>query len=122
MGGIAVSSPGAFPITRVKKAPYPEAKKGGSSQAISLPTIGPSGAKAEGYIEVKVSDIKKPDGDNRNFDPDNLLLISRKELIVMNHLGLIYNHKDLTAAGKTVADLKMLIAERKRKIKRRQKS
>jgi hypothetical protein len=57
------------------------------------------------------------DRNNRNFDLDTLLLISRKELAVMNKLGLISNHKDLTLVGKTVADLKMAIGRRKRKPK-----
>lgn len=57
------------------------------------------------------------DGDNRNFDLDNLLLISRKKLCVMNKCGLISNHKDLTAVGLIVTDIKMMISRRKRKVK-----
>jgi len=97
----------------------------------------------QGYVFVKVSNRRKPaqrnweakqvgiwkaangkvpkghvvifaDGDIRNFALDNLLLISRKELMVMNHLGLIAPHKDLTALGKAVADVKLAVAERKR--------
>lgn len=58
------------------------------------------------------------DGNNRNFDLDNLLLISQKELAVMNRCRLISNHKDLTVVGKTVVDLKMAISKRKRKTKK----
>jgi hypothetical protein len=54
------------------------------------------------------------DGNNRNFDIRNLLLVSRKELFVMNHLGLISANKELTKAGKTVAAIRILIAARKR--------
>lgn len=53
------------------------------------------------------------DGNNRNFDLDNLLLITRGELMVMNHLGLIKNSKDLTVTGKMIADLSIAIAVRK---------
>jgi hypothetical protein len=54
------------------------------------------------------------DSNNRNFDPDNLLLVSRKELAVMNSCSLISTHKDVTAVGKTIADLKMAINKRKK--------
>ena len=55
------------------------------------------------------------DGNTRNFSLDNLLLITRRELLVMNRFGLISSHKELTKAGKAVADIKMAIAARKRK-------
>ena len=58
------------------------------------------------------------DGNKRNFDLDNLMLVSQKELGVMNRCGLIFNHKDLTAVGKTIADVKLAIGRRKRKLKR----
>jgi hypothetical protein len=59
------------------------------------------------------------DRNNRNFDLDNLLLVSRKELGIMNKCGLISKHKDLTAVGKTIVNVKMAISKRKRKLKRR---
>jgi len=59
------------------------------------------------------------DGNNRNFDLDNLLPVSRGELFVMNRLGLISADKDLTAVGKTIADIKLLIGKRKREAGRR---
>jgi len=61
------------------------------------------------------------DGNNRNFALDNLMLVSRAELAVMNSCGLISLHKKLTLAGKAVADLKMLISKRKSVNKRRKK-
>jgi hypothetical protein len=51
----------------------------------------------------------------------NLLLISRAELAVMNHLKLISPHRDLTIAGKAVADLKMLTRKRERERKKGEK-
>jgi hypothetical protein len=56
------------------------------------------------------------DGNKSNFSPDNLLLVSRKELAVMNKCKLCFPDKDLTKAGKTIADLIMLVADREREI------
>jgi hypothetical protein len=96
-----------------------------------------------GYITVKVSDRKNQgnknwrhkhvtiweqaygkiprghavifaDGNQLNFALDNLILVSWSELAVMNHCGLISNDEDLTRAGKTIADIKLLIADRER--------
>jgi hypothetical protein len=54
------------------------------------------------------------DGNRLNLVLDNLMLVSRSELAVMNRWGLISTHKDLTRVGKSVADIKILIADRKR--------
>jgi hypothetical protein len=62
------------------------------------------------------------DGDKSNFALDNLILVSRGELVVMNRCGLISNDKDLTQAGKAVADIKLAIGGRKRGMKKRKKS
>jgi hypothetical protein len=62
------------------------------------------------------------DGDKLNFALNNLLLVSRRELSVMNKQGLICNHRDLTLAGKAIADIKILIADRKQEIKTGKKS
>jgi hypothetical protein len=61
------------------------------------------------------------DGDKRNFALDNLLLVSRSEHAVMNSCGLRSARGELTKTGKAVADLKLLIAERKRGAKKRGK-
>jgi hypothetical protein len=62
------------------------------------------------------------DGNKRNVKLSNLLLVSRAELSVMNHLGLISPDKDLTRVGKSIADIKLLIAERTRKRKRKRRA
>ena len=62
------------------------------------------------------------DGDKLNFALNNLLLVSRRELAVMNNQGLICNHRDLTLAGKAIADIKMLTTDRKQEIKTGKKS
>jgi hypothetical protein len=59
------------------------------------------------------------DGNNRNFALENLLLVSRAELSVMNRRGLISARGELTRTGKAVADIKLAIAARKRKTKKR---
>jgi hypothetical protein len=59
------------------------------------------------------------DGNKLNFDPDNLLLVSRAEHGVMNRQGLRSGHGDLTRAGKTIADIKILISGRKRALKKK---
>jgi len=57
-------------------------------------------------------------GNNRDFALDNLLLVSRRELAVMNRRGLISPHRELTITGKAVAALKIAINKRKRKAKK----
>lgn len=54
------------------------------------------------------------DGNKRNFDPDNLLLVSRAQLARLNQRGLIQNNADLTRTGIIIADLYSKIGERKR--------
>ena len=45
------------------------------------------------------------DGDNTNFDIDNLYKVSRHQLLLLNQHKLIYNNKELTKAGIEVANL-----------------
>jgi hypothetical protein len=67
-----------------------------------------NGKIPKGYVVIFA------DGNTRNFDLDNLMLMSKAELVVMNRCGLIFAHKELTQSGKIIADIKLLIAERKR--------
>jgi len=55
------------------------------------------------------------DKNRQNFDLNNLMLISRAELAVMNRNGFIFNNIDLTKTGKVIADLIMAIAKRRKK-------
>ena len=101
--------------------------------------IGTERINTDGYVEIKISDPGKWKGkhiliwenDNGpipkgyclifadrnplNVTLDNLLLISRRELLVMNKRGLISNDSDLTKAGLVVADICLKIGERNRK-------
>lgn len=54
------------------------------------------------------------DGDNRNFDINNLILVSRKQLAVLNKNKLIQNDADLTRTAVVLADLYSKISERKK--------
>ena len=45
------------------------------------------------------------DGDNTNFDIDNLCKVSRHQLLLLNQHKLIYNNKELTGAGIEVVNL-----------------
>ena len=130
--GVGIFKPGHVPANKGRRGiPSPKRSPLGTKRIIS------------GYVEMKVADPdvwdryhtvlwkkannkrKVPkghvvifaDGNNRNFSLDNLLLVSRKELAVMNHLQLICNHKDLTVVGKTIANIKMAISKRKRREK-----
>jgi hypothetical protein len=54
------------------------------------------------------------DGNKSNLSLDNLLLVYRSELGVMNRMGLIFPDKELTKTGKAIAGMILLIAERER--------
>lgn len=57
------------------------------------------------------------DGNRRNFDPDNLIMVSRKKLSTLNKHGLIQNNADLTRTGIIMADVIQKISDRKRSVK-----
>jgi hypothetical protein len=105
--------------------------------------VGSERVTADGYVEVKFSNKSGPpknrwknkhaliweeangplpkghvvlfgDGNRRNFKLDNLILVSRRELFVINHIGLLSTNKDITKIGVNVAKLKVLSADRKR--------
>jgi hypothetical protein len=54
------------------------------------------------------------DGNTRNFDVDNLVRITREELLYLNQEGLISSDQDITKAGVGVARLIAKIRERER--------
>jgi len=119
--------------------------KAGSKPANSRP-IGSERICANGYVKVKVSNTKKPvqrrwrckhlvvweaangkvpkghavlfaDGNRLNVELSNLLLVTRAELLVMSRNALISSCGELTRIGKTIADIKMRINERKAQYK-----
>lgn len=125
----------------VRVSPATEFKKGYMPQ--TWKPVGTETVRSDGYTWVKVAEPNKwrekhliiweaengpvpkgyvvifADGNRLNITLENLLLISRKELAVMNKRGLISVDAELTKVGITIADLHLKIGERKRQSKRR---
>lgn len=103
-------------------------------------SIGSERVNGDDYVDVKVADGKKQknwkgkhiliwekengpvpkdhavifgDGNNRNFDINNLLLVSRGQLATLNHKGLIQKSADLTRTAIIMTDLYHKISERR---------
>lgn len=101
--------------------------------------VGTERINTDGYVDVKIADPNKwkakhvliweeangpvprgyvlifADGNKLNVALDNLLLVSRKQLAIINKCGLISGDAELTKAGVVVADVLLKIGERKRK-------
>lgn len=99
--------------------------------------VGTERTNTDGYVEMKIADPKTwkgkhiiiweaangpvpkghvvifTDGNKQNVTLDNLLLISRRELAVMNKRGLISDDSELTKIGVVIADIHLKIGERK---------
>lgn len=99
--------------------------------------VGSERIAKDGYIEIKVADpnvwiakhrhiweqhngptpkghiIIFGDGNNRNFNIDNLICVSREQQLRLNQYGLIKNNADLTKVGINIVNLKKKINERK---------
>lgn len=99
--------------------------------------VGSERITKDGYIEVKVADPNKwrlkhiiiwelengkvpkgcalvfGDGNKNNLDINNLILVSRNQLLIMNKNKLIKNDVDLTKTGIIIADLISKISDRK---------
>lgn len=112
-------------------------KKG--HKPINYKPVGSERINVDGYVEVKVADPNKwqlkhrvvwekhngkiPEGyvviflDNNksNLDINNLLMISRKQLVFLNKNGLIKENSDLTKTGVLIADLLIKIGESKKR-------
>jgi hypothetical protein len=138
--------PGTIPPNKGKKGYWPPGCEKGWFKPGRMPQtwlpVGSETVDKNGYTKVKTRNPKTwkfkhrviwekaygkiprghkvifADGDRLNFDLDNLVLVSCGELAVMNCCNLISTDKDLTKAGKAVADIKLLIAKRKRDMKK----
>jgi len=53
------------------------------------------------------------DGNRNNFDINNLLLVKRSELLLMNNRKYITSDSDLTKLGKQIASLQLTVSRRK---------
>lgn len=98
--------------------------------------VGSERVTVDGYIEIKIKDpniwelkhrylwekengkieegysLIFADGDRQNTNLENLILVSRHELLEMNRQGLYKKNKDLTETGHTIAKLNIKIMER----------
>lgn len=110
--------------------------------------LGSERISKDGYIEVKIADgrlnknwkakhvmiweehngpvpsghaVIFGDRNKRNFNLDNLILVSRAQLARMNQKGLIYDNTELTKTGILIADIYNKIGEKKKSGKGRQK-
>ena len=57
------------------------------------------------------------DGDKSNFNIENLICVSRKELRVLNKCSLIKNEAELTKTGLNIAKIRIKLAELRREKK-----
>lgn len=100
--------------------------------------IGYERVNIDGYIEIKVEEpntfklkhrivyeqLKGPipdgynvvfaDGDKSNLESDNLILVTKSEMLVMNRKGLFKKNKDLTKTGHLIAK----VIDKQNKLKR----
>lgn len=53
-------------------------------------------------------------GDKRDFRPENLLLVTRAQLAIINKYGLIFDSEELTRSGLILSDLILRITELKK--------
>lgn len=121
--------PGTGNKTSFKKGRHPENKL----------TVGSEKPNGDGYIYRKIAEpnvwkskhkliyeefngpipeehvIIFADGNRRNFDIDNLVMISKSKLLVMNRYNLIKDDTDLTKTGLIIADIQMKTSELKNK-------
>lgn len=101
--------------------------------------VGSERVNVDGYIEIKVADPNRwkgkhiltwekengpvprgyavifGDGNKRNFDINNLILVSRRQLAALNRKGLIQNDADLTRTAIIITDIYHKISERAKK-------
>ncbi len=57
------------------------------------------------------------DGNKRNFDPENLILVTRKQLVRLNQKKLIQGDARLTKTGVVIADIYNRLGERRKAAK-----
>ena len=71
--------------------------------------------RAHGEKLKKNEAIIFADGDKTNFDIDNLVKVSRANLLYLNNNSLIFDDPDLTKAGVNVSKVAVKIFDLKRK-------
>lgn len=122
---------GGWKPTQFKKGNRPANYRPAGSERVNV----------EDYVEIKVADPKTwtykhvfvweqyngpvprghvvifGDGNRRNFDINNLILVSRGQLATLNHKGLIQKDADLTRTAIVIADMFHKISEIKAKVR-----
>lgn len=118
---------GGWKLTQFKKGHMP----------VNYRPVGSERVNVDDYVEIKVSDPKtwvgkhtyiweeyngpRPkghviifgDGDRHNFDINNLILVSRQQLVRLNQNGLIKNDAELTRSAIILTDIISKISEKK---------
>ena len=103
--------------------------------------VGTERTNVDGYVEIKITDPNKwrskhiviwetvngpipkghvvifADRNNLNFELDNLILVSRKQLLELNRYKLIQEDKELTKTAINIVDLKIKISDMKKSIR-----
>jgi len=98
--------------------------------------VGCERVNSDGYVDIKIKDPNKwkgkhiliweeqngcvpkghavifGDRNNRNFDINNLILVSRKQLLTLNKNKLIQSNADLTRTGLIIAEIYQKISKR----------
>lgn len=137
---------GASPINKGTKGLYNAGGNRTSFKKGQRPTnymeVGSERINTDGYVEIKIADPNKwrgkhhilwekvhgkpippghvlifGDGNRLNLEPENLILITRGQLAIMNKRGLIQKDAELTRTGVIMADIIKKIGERRRKRK-----
>ena len=99
--------------------------------------VGSERINGDGYLDIKIADPNKwrgkhilvweehngpvpkgyavifGDGNRSNFDSNNLIIVSRQQLLILNRNKLIQKDADLTRTGVIIADLYQKISKRK---------
>jgi len=120
----------------IRPSPATEFKKG--HRPHNHRPVGSTRVNKDGYTEIKIAEPKKwkalhllvweqnhgsvpkgyavifGDGNKQNTSIDNLVLVSRAQLVRMNQKGLIGGTAELTKTGAVVAELMNKIGEKKR--------
>lgn len=126
--GLKGASAGGWEPTQFKKGHRPANYK----------PVGTERVNGEGYIDIKIADPAKwkpkhkiiweeangpipkghclvfGDRNKLNTDLDNLILVTRAQLVRLNQNNLISTHADLTRTGLIVADIYTKISKRKK--------
>jgi len=132
---------GSTPFNKGMKGVCPKGSEKGWFKKGTIPPnhreVGSERVTVDGYTEVKVAEPNKwklkqriiweehngnipkgylvlfGDKNKLNFAPDNLILVSRAQLVTLNKNKLIQNNAELTRTGVIIADLYCKISGRK---------